>query len=448
MFKRSFFLPPVLFVLSLLAGPGVAQADGEAPPQTQACPSGVPAETRCLGGQDSAGAFYLIALPKDWNGRLVLHSHGGPFLGAPTAQRVAEDLQRWSIMPRAGYAWAASSFRQGGVAVTAAAEDTERLRRLFVQHVGQPQLTILHGQSWGASVAAKGAELFTRDAQGRKPYDGVLLSSGLLGGGTRSYDFRLDLRVVYQYLCANHPRPSEPQYPLWMGLPAEASMSAADLKQRSDECLGLDKPAAQRSPEQARKLKTLVEVIRIPERSVASHLSWATFHFQDVVHKRTGGASPFGNIGAQYRGSADDAALNAGVLRYAADRAAVARFAADADPTGRIPVPVLTVHGIHDATAFVELESVFAQTMASAGRAEGLVQTFSDDRDHSYLSDATYVALLNALQAWVTQGSRPTPADIAVRCQAAQAGFPSPCRFVPDYRPAPLESRVPARQRD
>lgn len=419
----------------------------EAAPQARACPQGLPADTRCLGGQDSAGAFYLIALPKDWNGRLVLHSHGGPFLGAPTARRVAEDLQRWSIMPRAGYAWAASSFRQGGVAVTAAAEDTERLRRLFVQHVGRPQLTILHGQSWGASVAAKGAELFTRDAQGRKPYDGVLLSSGLLGGGTRSYDFRLDLRVVYQYLCANHPRPSEPQYPLWMGLPADASMTAADLKQRGDECLGLDKPAAQRSPEQARKLKTLVEVMGIPERSVASHLSWATFHFQDIVRKRTGGGNPFGNIGAQYRGSADDAALNAGVLRYAADPAAVARFGADADPSGRIPVPVLTVHAIHDPTAFVELEVEFARTMAAAGRAEGLVQSFSDDREHSYLSDASYVAALQALQAWVEQGRKPTPAEIAAACLDAQARFPSTCRFRPDYHPAPLESRVPARQR-
>jgi hypothetical protein len=51
-------------------------------------------------------------MPAHWQGELVLHSHGGPFLGAPTMKRVEEDLQRWSIMPRAGYAWAGSSFRQ------------------------------------------------------------------------------------------------------------------------------------------------------------------------------------------------------------------------------------------------------------------------------------------------------------------------------------------------
>lgn len=414
----------------------------ETAPQPQACPSGLGADIHCLGGRDSAGAFYLIAMPKDWNGRLVLHAHGGPFLGAPTMKRVEDDLQRWSIMPRAGYAWAASSFRQGGVAVTAAAEDTERLRGIFRQHVAVPKLTILHGQSWGGGVAAKGAELFTAG----KPYDAVLLSNGLLAGGTRSYDFRLDLRVVYQYLCNNHPRPDEPQYPLWMGLPEGSQLTATELAQRSKDCLGLGLPVAERSAEQARKLKTIVDVIRIPERSVQSHLNWATFHFQDIASKRSGGGNVFGNIGAVYRGSVDDRALNAGVLRYAADPAAVVRFGADTDPKGRIPVPVLTVHGIDDPTVFVELESVWADTMARAGRADDLVQAFTRDSDHSYLSDASYVAALDALQAWVEQGRKPTPATVAQGCSAAQLRFPSSCRFEPGYRPAPLESRVSARR--
>jgi hypothetical protein len=42
-------------------------------------------------------------------------------------------------------------------------------------------------------------------------------------------------------------------------------------------------------------------------------MNWVTFHFRDVVQHRTGGASPFGNRGVSYRGSPDDAALNAAV---------------------------------------------------------------------------------------------------------------------------------------
>ncbi|MET0520041.1 MAG: hypothetical protein ABW005_14550 [Burkholderiaceae bacterium] len=453
----SFPVHGVVLAAALLAAAGARAesaaapppaAAAEAAPQAQACPSGLPADLRCLGGLDSAGAHYLIAMPKDWNGRLVLHAHGGPFLGAPSAKRVAEDLQRWSLMVRAGYAWAASSYHQGGVALTAAAEDTERLRKLFIAQVARPKLTLLHGQSWGAGVAAKAAELYTRDDAdgGRRPYDAVLLSSGVLGGGTRSYDFRLDLRVVYQYLCANHPRPDEAQYPLWMGQPAGTPvMKNADLQQRANECLGLDKPAEQRSAAQARKLKTLLAVIKIPERTLVSHLSWATGHFQDIVRQRTAGANAFGNVGVRYSGSDDDAALNAGVLRYAADPAAVAAFDADAGLTGRIPVPVLTVHAIHDPTAFVELQHSFGLFMEGAGQADHLVQTYTDDHEHSYLSDASYAALLDALQAWTERGVKPTPASVAEGCVAAQKRFPSTCRFRPDYQPPALETREPAR---
>jgi hypothetical protein len=414
----------------------------EPAPQAVACPAELPATVRCVGGRDRAGAFYLIAMPADWNGHLVVHAHGGPFLGAPTARRIEEDLKRWAVVPRAGYAWAGSSFHQGGVAVRSAAEDTERVRGLFIRHVAKPRLTLLHGQSWGASVAAKAAETYTAG----KPYDGVLLSSGVLAGGSRAYDMRLDLREIYQYLCRNHPRPDERAYPLWMGLPEGSALTPADLAKRADECLGLGRPAAQRTPEQAQKLKTIVDVLRIPERSVQAHLNWATFHFQDIA-RRSGGRPVFGNVDAHYRGSADDAALNAGVARHAPDPAALAQFADDTDPSGRIPVPVLTVHGIHDPTAFVEMQHTFAQTMAAAGRADALVQTFSDDREHSYLSDATYVALLDALVRWVEAGAKPTPQQVADGCRRAQAAFPSSCRFVPDYRPAPLDSRVAPRRR-
>ncbi|WP_143073892.1 hypothetical protein [Roseateles sp. YR242] len=411
------------------------------PPSTAQCPPGVDAGTRCLSGQDSAGAYYLIAVPTGWNGDLVLHDHGGPFLGAPQAKRVEEDLTRWSVFPRLGYAWAASSYRQGGVAVTAAAEDTERLRLIVQQVLGKPRHVWLHGQSWGAGVAAKGAELFTVG----RPYDGVLLTAGVLGGGPRSYDFRLDLRVVYQYLCHNHPRADEPAYPLNIGLPEHSTLTAEALSQRINACLGIDKPARERSAEQQRKLQTLLDVVRIPERSVVAHMNWATFHFREIVVKRTGGASPFGNLGVVYHGSADDKALNAGVERVAAEPAAVAAFTRDAGLSGRIPVPVLTVHAIHDPTAFVELQDTFGHIMEAAGHGDDLVQAYTDDREHSYLSDPTYAALIGALSAWVVGGDRPTPTGLARDCERARARVSGTCRFRPDYTPPALSSRTPAR---
>ena len=419
----------------------------EAAPTATACPAQVPSSATCLGGKDAMGAYYLIAKPAHWNGVLVLHAHGGPSLAAPSPARVAEDLTRWAIMVKAGYAWAGSSFRQGGVAVRAAAQDTERLRGIFRAHVAKPRRTILHGQSWGAGVASKGAEMFTRDSVGERPYDGVLLTSGVLGGGTHAYDFRTDLRVVYQYLCGNHPRPSEAPYALHLGLPANVSMKNADVAARANECLALDKPAAQRTPAQQAKIRTLVDVIKIPERAIEPHLNWATMHFQDISAQRTGGASPFGNMGAAYSGSADDAALNAGVLRYRADPAAYAHFAEDTDPVGKIPVPVLSAKWISDPTAFVELDARFLTVMQQGGSAQRLVQTFTQKGTHSYLSDPTYPTLMSALLQWIDQGSKPTPAGIATACSGFEQEFGQGCSFDASYRPAPLAQRVPARQR-
>ncbi len=155
----------------------------------------------------------------------------------------------------------------------------------------------------------------------------------------------------------------------------------------------------------------------------------------------------FGNIGAMYRGSSDDAALNAAVARYAADPAALAAFAADTDPTGRIPVPVMSVHGTGDPTAFVEMQHEFQRSMAAAGRADALVQVFTSDREHSYLSDPVYPALLDTLLRWADGASKPTPQTVAARCEALQEKWGAGCRVLPDYKVQPLESRVAPRQR-
>jgi hypothetical protein len=125
-------------------------------PARRRCPD----TARCYTGGDGTGALYWIAIPKDWNrGVLVMHAHGGPETGPPKLERSAEDLKRWAVTVKAGYAWAGSTYRRGGYGVTMAAEDTERLRQIFVRHFGQPRRTLLHGQSYGAGVAAKAAEL-------------------------------------------------------------------------------------------------------------------------------------------------------------------------------------------------------------------------------------------------------------------------------------------------
>jgi alpha-beta hydrolase superfamily lysophospholipase len=438
------------FALGLLGSMATAAAHAASwEPKPTACPAPVPSQTRCYTGEDTAGAFYWIAIPQTWNRVLVMHAHGGPETGPPKLARSEEDLKRWAVTVKAGYAWAGSTYRRGGYGVTMAAEDTERLRRIFVQRFGVPRRTLLHGQSYGAGVAAKAAELYAPLGDAKSPYDGLLLTSGVLGGGNSAYDFRLDLRVIYQYVCRNHPKPDEPQYPLWQGLPMESKLTRAELAARVKECTGVGVPATQRTPEQAARLKTILSVVKIQERSLQGHLNWATWLFQDLVQRRLNGSNPFGNIGVVYQGSADDAALNAGVARYAADPQANGALAADSQPTGRTALPTVALHGIDDPTAFVELESAYRRIRDAAGTGDTLVQSFSAEREHSYLSDSEYPALFNALMDWVDKGEKPTPASLAQRCAALMPRYDTDgkngCHIKPEWQAPALETRVPAR---
>ncbi|MYX32389.1 MULTISPECIES: hypothetical protein [unclassified Streptomyces] len=423
-----------------LAGPPPAAAAGAAPAPAD-CPAELTAQATCYRGQDANGAHYAMAVPHDWNGSLVVHAHGGPDLGDTSdPERSVGDLARWSVMVKEGYAWAGSSYRRGGYGTRMAAEDTENVRRLFVRRFGTPRRTFVHGQSWGGNVAAKVAEIHA--AGHRSPYDGALLTSGVLGGGSRGYDYRVDLRVVYQYYCRNHPRPTEPQYPLWMGLRADSTMTATGLRARLQECTGYSSAPQERTALQQRNLDDILAVTRLPERTLESHLRFATFTFRDIVHNRLGGRNPFGNTTVRYSGSHDDAALNAGVERFAADPAARRDLSFDSDVTGAVSIPVLTVHAIDDPTAFVEHEAAYRASLEGAHRGGLLVQNFTRESEHSELSSSEYAAAMRSLAAWVRTGHRPTARSVAASCPAFDAAYGTGCFFEPGYVPRSYASRV------
>ncbi|MEU0134556.1 hypothetical protein ABZ172_11045 [Streptomyces sp. NPDC006296] len=422
-----------------LLGPAQASAAAATPVEAP-CPADLRGKATCYSGQDSHGAHYTVAVPRDWNGTLVLHAHGGPGLGEESdPERSADDLERWSVMVDQGYAWAGSAYRRGGYGTRMAASDTENLRRLFTERFGRPGTTLIHGQSWGGNVAAKTIEMYGSGAH--SPYDGALLTNGVLAGGSRGYDYRVDLRVVYQYYCRNHPRPTEPSYPLWMGLREGSTMTGAGLRARLQECTGYASPAADRTALQQRNLDDILAVTKIPERTLESHLSFATFTFRDIVD-RVGLRSPFGNREVRYSGSHDDAALNAGVERFDADPAARRDLSYDSDLTGAVSIPVLTLHAIDDPTAFVEHESAYRDSLRGAGRDRHLVQTFTQESEHSGLSTAEYAGAVSALSGWVRTGRKPTPASLASSCPAFDAVYGTGCFFRPEYRPDAYAARV------
>lgn len=417
------------------AGPGPTAAD---------CPPELAGKATCYTGQDANGAYYTMAVPKRWNSSLVVFAHGGPDLATDPASTSA-DLAEWAVMVHEGYAWAGSSYRRGGYGVRTAAADTENVRRLFVDRFGRPARTYLHGQSFGGNVAAKVAETHARQPGA---YDGVLLTNGLLAGGSRGYDHRVDLRAVYQYFCRNLPRPTEPQYPLWQGLPADSALTPEDILARVQECTGLGADPAERTARQQRNLDEILAVTRIPERTLDTNMLYATFLFQDIVSKRLGGRNPFSNRGVRYTGSRDDKALNAGVARFSADPTARRDLSFDSDLTGEIALPVLTMHAIGDPSVFVEHEAAYRATVRYAGRDRFLVQTFTTESEHGELSDAEYATAIAALHTWASSGRRPAPRSIARSCAAFDRAYHSGCFYDPGFSPPPYAGKVRPRPGD
>lgn len=101
-----------------------------------------------------------------------MHARGGPYVSQLGASRSAEDLTRWLVWLKEGYAFAVSQYRRGGYGAHMAAEDTENLRRHFVQTYGAPRRTIMHGQSWGGMVGARVIEHYGEGADGRLDVEG------------------------------------------------------------------------------------------------------------------------------------------------------------------------------------------------------------------------------------------------------------------------------------
>ncbi len=429
----SFLL--MLALLCWVIRPAAAETLTDQPTPTS-CPEFLPKQTHCFTGTSSAGAPFFLAMPKDWNQNLILFAHGGPRLGAPKLAETVEDLERFQVMVSEGYAWAGTTYRRGGYGVRSAAEDMDQLRTLTWQHFGRPKRTILHGQSWGGNVAAKAAELYAMDLEGKRNFDGVILTSGVLAGGTKAYRLRSDLRAVYQYYCRNHPRQGEAQYPLWQGLPAGASMTRAELAERVRECTGVGIPAAERTGAQKAKLHNITSVLSIKEDQILPNLAWATNTFQDMI-LRLNGRNPFSNQGLVYKGSDNDRALNAGVERFEADPIAVAELAYDSDLSGLIVAPVITLHGLHDPVANVSHQAAYRLTIDQAGRGDLLVQSFTGEAEHSRLSGPAYPTIFSALMTWIETGQKPTQASIKAACPAFAEKYREPCLFVVPFSPAP-----------
>jgi pimeloyl-ACP methyl ester carboxylesterase len=148
-------------------------------------------------GTFADGAIYLIQYPTNWNGTLVLYSHGYIAPGSGNNAYDVGDSYTGNYLLTNGYALAGSSYATTGWAVHEALPDQIATLDKFQFLTGQhPQRTIAWGHSMGGLITAALVQQYPSRFQGALPMCGVT------AGGVGFWNQALDAGFAFQLLLA------------------------------------------------------------------------------------------------------------------------------------------------------------------------------------------------------------------------------------------------------
>ena len=359
---------------------------------------------------------YRIEMPSRWNGELLLWAHGVHGFGAEVFVENPPDGLRQALIDE-GYAWAASSYSENGYSAGLGANDTLTLKWYFAQRFGAPKRTYIAGASLGGHVVALSLENFPGE------YNGGLAVCGAVAG-EEQIDYWLAWAMAAEYFAGH-------QFPI-----GGSEAQAADVLNASI----------------------------LPALGPVDAPSEAGKAFESVIRNLTGGPRPFfeegyrtaypfnfglltgdpdrsipmsaaaTNEGADYRAdarfgfAADE--LNRAIRRLAADpelRDAV-KHPDTAPTTGRINIPLLTLHETGDLTVPVSAEQSYRRKVEAAGAGGLLVQRLIRSGTHCAFSGEEVVQAWDDLAAWVRDGEKPAGEDVLGDLSDAGRAFTNPLR--------------------
>ena len=149
---------------------------------------------RTLTGTFADGATYLIQVPGDWNGTLVLYSHGYVVPGTPNPATDVGDPLTGQWLLTNGYALAGSSYATTGWAVQQAIPDQLATLNTFDHLVRRPDRTIAWGHSLGGMITAGLIQVAPQR------FTAALPMCGVLAGGVQTWNLALDSALAVQQL--------------------------------------------------------------------------------------------------------------------------------------------------------------------------------------------------------------------------------------------------------
>jgi len=383
------------------------------------------ATTASYSGTLADSAQWIGQVPANWNGTVMLYSHGfGPLVAAdaPSAGSAAQLLAQ-------GYALVGSSYDVDGSwwALDTAVSDQFNSLAAFLAASGlHPRHTLAVGTSMGGLINS----LIDQQSDGR--VQGAVTFCGLVAGGVDLNNYQLNAEYAMTELLpgaagvqirdfASMAAGTSAGTELSTAVTAAQATAAgrarialsAALLNETDWTTGAAPPAAgdfagQEVQEEEMLTSGQLQFIESGRYSISQAEGGDSGYNIGVNYGALIRQSPYY---AQIRALYAAAGLNLGAdvatldrnEGYAPEGDSLQRTQATSVNTGRLQVPELDVHTVSDQLAPVPFEATYAERVALAGSAPLLRQVYANAIGHCNFTDADMVAAIDAMSTVVDQ---------------------------------------------
>jgi hypothetical protein len=383
------------------------------------------------------GATYVFDVPARWNRTVLLYSHGYVPQGGPNPAQNSPSAATRTALLEDGYALIGSSYATTGWVLEQALPDQIATLDAFTARFGTARRTFAWGTSLGGMITTGLIERY-----GQR-FTGGLAMCGLQQGGVANWNNTLDPLFALRTLLL--PGSEVPLVRLPDQATATASIGALSAALAAAQATPLGRARAALAAAlhniSPAGLGTTIYVglswRQEAEVRAGGNMSWNT----GVDYRRLLERSAFrDDVLALYRAAGvssdkDLAALNA-APRISADPQAVRYMARHISFTGRLAVPLLTIHTTGDELVPVQVQAAYRDAVSRAGRLPLLRQAFVDRPGHCTFTTGEMLAALRTVE----QRLEATPAALnSLATTLDPAATPAYIRYRPAPYPRPFD---------